>query len=79
VHSVQLRDNLVASRDLGCQSLLEVGQEWVSFTRLVFEPGHKLTLPLCAPLVFNDIRFGKLPNPTSSADLLGRKSSACAI
>jgi hypothetical protein len=40
--------------------LLEVGQESVSFTQLVFEPGNKLTLPLYAPLVFNDIRFGKL-------------------
>jgi hypothetical protein len=60
VRSVQLGDYSITRRNLGCQPLLEVGQQSVSFTQLVFEPGHKLTLPLNAPLVFNKIRFSKL-------------------
>jgi hypothetical protein len=59
VHSVQLGDYSITSRGLGCQALLEVGEESVRFTQLVFKPGHKLPLPLHAPLVINEV-LGKL-------------------
>jgi hypothetical protein len=45
---------------LGGQALLEVGKESICVTQLLFEMGHKLTLALDAPLVFNEIRFSKL-------------------
>jgi hypothetical protein len=75
VHSVQLGDYSITSRHLGCQALLEVGEESVRFTQLVFKPGHKLALPLHAPLVCQRGMFGQTPNPTSS----GRSSRDCCI
>jgi hypothetical protein len=71
VHSVQLGDYSITSRHLGCQALLEVGEESVSFTQLVFKPGHKLALPLHAPLVVNEVLSRRPPSISALRPRLG--------